>query len=158
MYTEILIPLDGSPLAEEVLPYAQLFATAFEIPMELLCVVDPETVSAEGSDALENACRESSSYLEGIAGSLTGRVSVPVHRTVEKGDPAERIAAAASARKNPFIAMSTHGRSGVQRWLLGSVAETRGRYGRVYGQDGNTHARCHGGRVADCGWRPYPDR
>jgi len=120
MYTEILIPLDGSPLAEEVLPYAELFATAFEIPMELLCIVDPETVSTEGSDALENACTESSSYLEGIARSLTGRV--PVQCTVEKGDPAERIAAAA-ARTNPLIAMSTHGRSGVQRWLLGSVAE-----------------------------------
>lgn len=123
MYSEILIPLDGSSLAEEVLPYAQLFATAFEVPMELLCVVDPETVSAEGSDAVANACRERSGYLEGIARSLTGGLSVPVHCTVEKGDPAERIAEAASARKNPVIAMSTHGRSGVHRWLLGSVAE-----------------------------------
>jgi len=121
MYTEILVPLDGSPLAEEVLPYAQLLATTFQIPIELLCIVDPETVNADMIGGLESAWAESSSYLEGIARSLTGRL--PVKCTIEKGDPATNIVAAAAARTNPLIAMSTHGRSGVQRWLLGSVAE-----------------------------------
>lgn len=42
MYSRMLIPLDGSKLAEQVLPYARSLATTLKIPVELLEVVDPE--------------------------------------------------------------------------------------------------------------------
>jgi nucleotide-binding universal stress UspA family protein len=121
MYTEILVPLDGSPIAEQVLPYARLFATTFGIPIELLCVVDPEMVHSHGTATVEGACAESLKYLEGVPLALTGQP--PSQCTIERGNPAEKIVAVAAVRKDALIAMSTHGRSGVQRWLLGSIAE-----------------------------------
>ena len=46
MYTRMLIPLDGSKVAEQVLPYARFLAKALAIPVELLGVVDPEALVA----------------------------------------------------------------------------------------------------------------
>ena len=45
MYTKVIVPLDGSRLAEQILPYAVLFAEAFDIPVELLRVNDPATIT-----------------------------------------------------------------------------------------------------------------
>ncbi len=44
MYKRILVPLDGSHVSESVLPYARLFARTLKLPVELLRVVDPETL------------------------------------------------------------------------------------------------------------------
>ena len=128
MYTRMLIPLDGSIVAEQVLPYARFLAKALAIPVELLEVVDPEalallsnprqgryvdTILAEGIESSKN-------YLETIGRSFQG---AKVKSLVEKGKAEDVVIEKAAADKNTLIVMATHGRSGIQRWLLGSVAD-----------------------------------
>jgi nucleotide-binding universal stress UspA family protein len=128
MYTQILIPLDGSEVAEQVLPYARPLARALKIPVELLGVIDIDAlgnaVDAEAGRYLDSvvidAMRSSEEYLKEIAGTF-GRTSV--NWLVEKGRPAEGIIGRAAVDRSTLIVMATHGRSGIGRWLLGSVAE-----------------------------------
>lgn len=126
MYTRILLPLDGSKTAEQVMPWALTLADRFKLPVELLTVVDVGRflTSVEGArrfDTLvEQSSRQGKAYLERISGRFVGRV---VKRSVEQGTAAELIIEKAAADKSTLIAMTTHGRSGLNRWLLGSVAE-----------------------------------
>ena len=128
MYSKILVPLDGSKTAEKVLPYARHLAGKFKIPVELLAVLDVANmathISAEKARHLdtliEDGMRASTTYLRGIATTFPeGNVTC----TVEKDRAEEAIIAKAGADGGTLIAMSTHGRSGMDRFLLGSVAE-----------------------------------
>jgi nucleotide-binding universal stress UspA family protein len=124
----MLIPLDGSKVAQQALPYARTFARGLKIPVELLGVVDVDALealadSARGRDLRTLATERmqaASNYLEAIARSFEGAA---VKCSVEKGKPEEVVIEKAATDKNTLILMATHGRSGVQRWLLGSVAE-----------------------------------
>jgi len=128
MYKKILVPLDGSKTAEHVLPYARCFSRHLQIPIELLAVVDvAETArnisAAEGlflDTLIEDETRRYNDYLKGIAKNFsTGCVQY----RVGKGKAAEVIVESAAKEKSTLIAMATHGRSGLNRWLVGSVAE-----------------------------------
>lgn len=129
MYTKILVPLDGSQLSEGVLPYARFFAKALKIPVELLQVIEPDVVSAFSDpehgryvDTVEAAMKSSSlDYLEPVAGSFPDPSDV--HCSVAIGNPAEMIIERGAAQTGALVAMATHGRSGIRRWLLGSIAE-----------------------------------
>jgi nucleotide-binding universal stress UspA family protein len=128
MYTRILIPLDGSKTAEEVLPYARTLANKLKVPVELIGVIDivefAVHISAEKARYLEKMIeqeeRRSMDYLKGIANTFP---SLSVNCIIEKGRAAEAIIDKAGADKGTLITMATHGRSGIDRWVLGSVAE-----------------------------------
>lgn len=126
MFTRLLIPLDGSRTAEQVMPCARTFAEQFKLPVELLAVVDIGTFLTSVERArrfdklVEQVSHQSKAYLERISGRFAG---TRVRRNVEQGSPAEVIIEKAAADKSILIAMTTHGRSGLNRWLLGSVAE-----------------------------------
>ncbi len=128
MYTRMLIPLDGSKLAEQALPYARFLARALSIPVQLLQAADPEALAlltdpdhSRYADTIwADKVRIGKDYLEGIARSFRG---APVQCAVEKGVAEDVIIDRAAADKNTLIVMATHGRSGIQRWLLGSVAD-----------------------------------
>ena len=128
MYTKLLIPLDGSKTSEKVLPFARILAGTLKLPIELLEVVDIaaatahivadkarylDTIIAEG----ESASRE---HLAEVAATFPG---FDVTCKVERGRPADVIIDRAEAEKDTLIAMATHGRSGINRWMMGSVAE-----------------------------------
>jgi nucleotide-binding universal stress UspA family protein len=124
----MLIPLDGSKTAENVLPYGRILARTFQIPVELMEVLDiagmASHVAAEKARRLDTVVtegeRSSEQYLKKIANSFSG---VNVRCTVERGRPEDVIVEKAAADKTTLIAMATHGRSGMSRWLLGSIAE-----------------------------------
>jgi nucleotide-binding universal stress UspA family protein len=128
MYNKILIPLDGSKTAEKVLPYARYLAGQFKIPVELLAVVDIAEIAthmtAEKARFLdtmvEDSVRASENYLHGIAATFKG---VTVKNTIERGRAEDAIIEKGGGYKDTLIAMATHGRSGLNRFLLGSVAE-----------------------------------
>ena len=126
MFTRLLIPLDGSKTAEQVMPWARRFADSFQLPVELLAVVDVGTLLTSVERArqfdklIEQTSRHSKAYLERVSGRFVGS---RVKRSVEQGSAAELIIEKAAADKSTLIAMTTHGRSGLNRWLLGSVAE-----------------------------------
>ncbi|MET0501646.1 MAG: universal stress protein, partial [Candidatus Binatia bacterium] len=128
MYTRMLIPLDGSKLAENVLPYARAFAGALKLRVELLSVVDSmdfaRTTHAghvrDFDPLIEAATQEGQRYLEIAARSFGG---TEVSYAVERGLADQIIIEKAGADKETLIAMATRGRSGIHRWLMGSVAE-----------------------------------
>jgi len=114
MYSKILIPLDGSKLAESVLQYTRSLATALKLPVTLLHVNDP-------NQPIACAPFTASEYLNGIVESFGGEVAV--RSVVETGHTAATIVEVAATEPEMLIAMATHGYSGPKRWLLGSVAE-----------------------------------
>jgi len=120
----MLIPLDGSQTAEKVLPYARRLARSLIIPVELIAVTEILTLTAGKAHHLDSlvdaAILRNQEYLQKIARTFTG---VSVDYTVEGGAPDEAIIMKAALDKGTLITMATHGRSGVKRWLLGSVAE-----------------------------------
>jgi nucleotide-binding universal stress UspA family protein len=128
MYSKILIPLDGSKTAEKVLPYARYLAGKFKIPIELLAVIDiaemATHISAEKARFLdtmvEDGVRASTTYLRGIATTFGG---ADVKCSVEKGRAEDTIIEKGEKEAGLLITMATHGRSGLNRFLLGSIAE-----------------------------------
>ena len=128
MYSKILVPLDGSKTAEKVLPYARYLAGKFKVPVELLAVVDiaevaTHTVSEKArflDTIIDDAVRRLTSYLGSVATTFAG---TDVRCLVEKGKAEDTIVEKAATDKAMLITMATHGRSGLNRFLLGSVAE-----------------------------------
>ncbi len=139
MYKKVVILLDGSELAEQVLPHVAEIVRERDSEVHLLSVapvvvpaaaivvdVYPVYVTADFL-ALEAAERERvkhelQEYLEGVAGRLRPVVS-EVQTVVRFGQPAEEILHYAEEVGADLIAMCTHGRSGLSRWVFGSVAE-----------------------------------
>jgi nucleotide-binding universal stress UspA family protein len=120
MLSTILVPLDGSALAEQALPFAERIARAAQARVILTRVVPAYSgadTSIEASIALE--ARES---LEDIASRLR-RAEIAVGVTVPEGDATAQTVGAVAALGVDLIVMSTHGRSGIGRWLYGSVAD-----------------------------------
>jgi len=124
MFTKILVPLDGSDLAEQVLPHALMLADAFDAAVRLLRVVegpddlDLTSVTREQSEAL----RLAEDYLRGAA-EYCSVLGVPVDIALAMGSPARQIVREALAIGADLIAMATHGRGGLGRWMIGSVAD-----------------------------------
>ena len=128
MFTRILIPLDGSKTAEKVLPYARFLAGALKLPIELLTVIDiaemATHISADRARHLdtmiEDGARNSEQYLSRVASLFPG---ADTKCTTEKGKAEQAIIETAAVNKDTLVTMATHGRSGINRWLLGSVTE-----------------------------------
>jgi nucleotide-binding universal stress UspA family protein len=128
----ILIPLDGSPLAEEILTPALELARITHVPCTLLQVVEPwmllDAVSLRHVPAPDHPIpqqrkQEAQTYLEQIAArpEATG-LTVETHVVVDER-VAPAILAEAQQSETDLIAMATHGRSGLARFRVGSIAD-----------------------------------
>ncbi|RMD59373.1 universal stress protein [Candidatus Parcubacteria bacterium] len=123
MYKKILVPLDGSAVAEVALPHAIEMAKIFQAELILLRVAFVHFLPGSDPVELESAAvRESEAYLERLAQRLSAE-GLKVHTVVRYGKAAEEIIDHAAENQVSVIVMATHGRSGVGRWLLGSTAE-----------------------------------
>ncbi len=123
MFNRIVVPLDGSDLSERVLPLARYLAKSLRSSVELLTVVSEES-SGPGGAGGEQALLSSLALKASAFEALGVRAST---KTL-KGDPADRIIAEADSVPGTLIVMCTHGRSGMQRWVLGSVADRVAHY------------------------------
>lgn len=130
MYETILVPLDGSERAEQILPHAREMATKFGATLTLLRVTVPVThmasLEAPGYgqiilDEMKRQNQEAHAYLEDIRQNLEGH-GLNTKSRVERGQPVERILAVAEEDGIDLIAMSSQGRTGLPRVLFGSVA------------------------------------
>ncbi|MCW8141036.1 MAG: universal stress protein [Planctomycetota bacterium] len=126
---KILVPLDGSPLADGILPHVERLLALEPAEVTLLHVLpppEPEDVPGEVA-ALR---RLSEAHLETVRLRLEQK-GATVQVVVRQGDPAAEIVFAQDERGPELVAMSSHGRTGVLRWLRGSVAERVLRAGRA---------------------------
>lgn len=130
MYTHILVPLDGSPLAEQVLPHVRALAAAGErpkitllraVPREYPDIVEGETTN-KVVNPMEKLLNDARSYLDGVAQPLRSN-GLEVATEVMVRQPADAIVEFAASRHVDLIAMATHGRGGLGRWVFGSVTQ-----------------------------------
>jgi len=129
-WNTLLVPLDGSPLAEAALPYATTIAQASGARILLLTVLESEplrTMVVGGDERLRTEIEAgwrtpAEGYLAGVAARLAAR-GVRAEYQAVVGDPVDQILATAEDERATMIVMATHGRGGLQRLLLGSVAD-----------------------------------
>lgn len=127
MYKRALVPLDGSSLAEAVIPFIVAIAGPLDMSVVLLRVIEPiphmaEVPSGMAAEALEGRARDAEEYLAALAADLRRR-GIGATWEVRHGSVADTIVATTRSADADVIAMSTHGRSGLGRLLFGSVAE-----------------------------------
>jgi nucleotide-binding universal stress UspA family protein len=120
----ILVPLDGSLLAELALTPAVEMAREKDAKLVLLRAAEAHTTVADPTEAQVGVVREAEDYLAGVRRRVLGGGAPVVETSVWYGPPAEAIAEAAKYREADLIVMSSHGRSGLGRLVLGSVAES----------------------------------
>lgn len=136
MYRRALIPLDGSPLAEAIVPFILEIARPLEMEVVLLRVVQPIPPQViEGSthfvvEDIEARLGEAADYLAPLVADLAAK-GVRGRPLVRRGEAATEIVAGATEAGADLIAMTTHGRSGLGRLLFGSVAEAVLRHSHV---------------------------
>jgi nucleotide-binding universal stress UspA family protein len=121
MYDKILVPLDGSALAEQVLPYVRPLTKALAASIELLRAIPPAGHELADPNST-NSEDQVLDYLRSVSASLND-LGISISCAVRQGDPAPWIISEAEQEPGTLIAMATHGRSGVARWLLGSVTD-----------------------------------
>jgi nucleotide-binding universal stress UspA family protein len=128
MYQTILVPLDGSVLAEQALAYAKVLAEKSGAKLALVRVVGlPEFPYPLGSTERERALGDADDYVNSLIAHREGDPSLATSATF--GDPAPLIVDEASSRDADLIAMSTHGRSNAEKIVYGSVASYVVRHG-----------------------------
>ena len=128
MYKRAVVALDGSPVAEAIIPFILEIAGPLDMEVVLVRVnrpIPPEVI--EGSRHVivedpETSRIDAEEYLAPVAVELRKR-GVRARTQVRRGPPAEEIVLAAREAGADLIAMTTHGRSGLGRLLFGSVAE-----------------------------------
>jgi nucleotide-binding universal stress UspA family protein len=127
----ILVPLDGSPIAEAALEPALELAREKNATLVLLRAAEAHTLFGDAVEAQTAAVREAEDYLGGVRDRVMRGGLANVEVSAWYGVPAEAIIEAARYRNADLIVMSSHGRSGLGRLVLGSVAEMVLRGSRV---------------------------
>lgn len=129
MFKKIVVPLDGSQLAEQAIPVAVSLANTYDAELYLVQVVTNYLVPPYGLDYQmgetfrDVALRETHEYLNITRNHIQAEVNKEIHTKVIEGLVAENILDFAEFENADIIVMATHGRSGVGRWVFGSVAE-----------------------------------
>lgn len=131
MFSPILVPLDGSALAERALEpaltlarenHAELLLTRVAVATQILVPAEPGYGVLYPDQSLAEAHKEADQYLRALEAAYADE-EPPTRVQVREGDVAGALVDAALEAHAGLIVMSSHGYSGVRRWVLGSVAE-----------------------------------
>lgn len=134
MIHKILVPLDGSQLAEQALPYARSLAQKYEAELILLMVIPPLSLPVLADpyggvlykypteEEMNQHKQTAQTYLSDLQKSLRQQNIVTHIQVLEDASIADGIVGVASEEAVDVIVKTTHGRSGLSRWVYGSVA------------------------------------
>jgi nucleotide-binding universal stress UspA family protein len=133
MYSKIMVPLDGSKLAECVLPHAETFISQYRVPTIIFIRViesafpttsdrNPDDMQKELETRENERKSAAEKYLKQLIAKIPGG-ETKIETEVLVGRAADRLADYAENNDIDLILMATHGRSGIGRWVRGSVAE-----------------------------------
>ncbi len=137
MYTRIVVPLDGSGLAEAAVVDAQYLSTVTGAPLHLVRVIDMTQKGgsyglpgdpAHLAESINAEIAAARSYLEGFEQQLSAR-HLTVTTEVRSGEIVDQLLEV--TEPGDVVVMTTHGRSGLTRWFMGSVAEAFLRHATV---------------------------
>ncbi|HYI25308.1 MAG TPA: universal stress protein [Thermomicrobiales bacterium] len=131
MYDRILVPLDGSELASTALVHAKELAKQLDAPLHLIRAIDPTVVNRVGTvgmgfdytaidELLTEEEQDATAYIDSQVNTLNAD-GLTTTGVVLRGYAAAAIDSV--AKEGDVIVMASHGRTGVRRWFLGSVAE-----------------------------------
>jgi len=125
MYDEILVPTDGSRAAEQAIEHAVDIANQYGARIHALYVVDASAYSSleAGSEVVMDALEEEGEEAVGQVSTVAKEAGVDVDTTVVAGAAYRSILDYADEHDVDLIVMGTHGRQGLDRYLLGSVTE-----------------------------------
>ena len=135
MFNRILIPLDGSILAERTIPYAEQFARIFGSTIILLQVLDPTSYheNPKSVDPLRWQIRktEADLYLSAVAARMNEHLrpldetpaKARVEYAIREGKAAENIIAFSHSESIDLVVICTHGSGGLSRWNISSVTQ-----------------------------------
>ena len=138
MYKRVLVPLDGSKIAESALEHLKAVAIGCRVPETvLLTAIEPvQTGRPYGTsdewllDIQKKARKIAEDYINEIAQKL-GKEGIKAKTVIVQARPADAILDYATDNGVDLVIMSTHGRSGISRWTFGSVADKVIRYSTV---------------------------
>src|SRR4051794_23297669 len=116
----ILVPLDGSELADRAVPFATMLARKTGRPLLLLRAVS--TLACPTPSAAGDVMREAQVQLDEVAVRLSD-AGIPVRTQVVDAPAARAIVDAAAENDAELVVMATHGRGGLERWIYGSTAD-----------------------------------
>lgn len=128
IFNKILVPLDGSQIGEAALPYVKIIAQALDCEVILLGVVEiiQHIHTIGGPDhftyseqQIEQMKSEVAKYLEKVSEQF---VNGKTHTILRVGDPAQEVIKLSAEENVNLVAMSSHGKSGIIRWVMGSVS------------------------------------
>jgi nucleotide-binding universal stress UspA family protein len=125
VFNQILVPLDGSKMAESALPAASSLAQTFGASVTLIHVIEADAPKEIHKDRHLSEGAEAEEYLKTIADRAfpaESKVDRHVH-TEEVRNVARSIVEHTRELSNDLVVMCTHGRSGVRDWFLGSIAQ-----------------------------------
>lgn len=127
---EIVVPLDTSELAEAALPLSREIAKALGMSISLVTAIPSESDLYLGieymvhpANLIEQAGQVASAYLTRLSGTISDEDGLETNWELLHGDAGEQIVEFSRDRTNNIVVMSTHGRTGVGRWVLGSVTD-----------------------------------
>ncbi len=134
---EVILPLDGSPIAEAAVPHAVEISKMLRVGISLVRAVSPMSHTdafveyvPDGYERLVEEAREGAEeYLDAVAARIRDQGVSEVRTEASIGNAASAIVDLAREADDPLVVMATHGRSGVGRWVLGSVADRVVRHG-----------------------------
>ena len=125
-YRDILVPTDGSDCADEAVNLGAVMASEYDATLHLLSVVDVGSLGVEfGSERQTDAFEERANEIVSEAADTAERASIPsvVESTERNVSVADAVREYVAANDVDLVVAGTHGRTGVERYLLGSVTE-----------------------------------
>jgi nucleotide-binding universal stress UspA family protein len=128
MYKKILVPLDGSKLAECALPHAESLAQAYGATLVLVSVISPTSLAGRSpadmqlfQESLDARREEAQTYLKGLAGEFAEKnITTEIHVGIEP--VVGEIIDTADRHDVDLVLIASHGRSGLERVFFGSIA------------------------------------
>lgn len=129
MYKTILVPLDGSPRAEAILPHVESMANCTGARVILLNIIDPplnlvspyDMMPSYTPDEIQAMVEDAETYLKEVSERLNAK-GIATSSLVEYGAAVATIIDTAEREKVDLVAMASHGRTGLARVFYGSVA------------------------------------
>ena len=128
MYQKILVPLDGSKLAEVALPHAESLATRYNATLIFISVINPPIINDRDANAtelyqqqLDTLRKDTEIYLKGVQGVFKEK-NIKSEFLMTQGPVVEGIVHTADSLSVDLVLIASHGRTGLMRVFFGSVA------------------------------------